>query len=108
MKREEQIRQAGAKIEIKVHSNPWILFEKGAQWADAHPNWIAVEDELPPKKTENSYLSNTVIVCNDNGSTTAHYNHYMQEWVCDGVAKYDVTHWMPLPVPPRKEDNKDE
>lgn len=25
-------------------------FECGAEWADSHPNWISVEDELPPCK----------------------------------------------------------
>lgn len=32
--REEEIRQAADAIDIKVISNPWILFQKGAIWAD--------------------------------------------------------------------------
>ena len=27
-------------------------FEFGVEWADAHPHWISVEDELPPKNSE--------------------------------------------------------
>lgn len=33
MTRKEQIKQAAA-FDIKIISNPWTLFEKGAEWAD--------------------------------------------------------------------------
>ena len=31
------------------------------EWADAHPHWISVEDELPPKNSEYDALSNNVL-----------------------------------------------
>lgn len=38
MTREEQIQQAAEAFDIKIISNPWTLFEKGAEWADEHPS----------------------------------------------------------------------
>ena len=43
MTRKEEIRQAAESFDIKIISNPWILFEKGAEWADAHPKPITYE-----------------------------------------------------------------
>ena len=38
MTREEQIQQAAEAFDIKIISNPWTLFERGAEWADEHPS----------------------------------------------------------------------
>lgn len=43
MTRKEEIRQAAESFDIKIISNPWTLFEKGAEWADAHPKPITYE-----------------------------------------------------------------
>lgn len=96
MTREEQIRQVGSAYaidEVKDTCNPRGLlyagFIDGAEWADTHPHWISVEDELPPKNEA-----------------------YLAFWQHLGVTKYryvkagakvsrtfseHITHWMPLP-----------
>lgn len=43
MTREEEIERAAEAFDIKIISNPWTLFQKGAEWADAHPKPITYE-----------------------------------------------------------------
>ena len=58
------------------------------RWADAHPNWISVEDELPEER--GWYLV-----------YDANMSHDVCMWYggCWGDC-YNVTHWMPLPDEP--------
>ena len=63
-------------------------------------NWISVKDELPEEYSE-------VIICINGGSTGVAYyepiglicafinDHY------DELVSNEVTHWMPLPLPPK-------
>ena len=82
-------------------------FECGVEWADSHPNWISVEDELPkinPNGGEWEFSDDVIVVLEDDiavgryerdNSTDEHY------WVLYGVDKdLVVTHWMPLPQAP--------
>lgn len=75
-------------------------FEQGAQWADAHPHWISVEDELPPKQP-NREQSKNVLVLTNSGRTKIEYYDYgndvIKEWW-----EYNITHWMPLPQAPKE------
>ena len=77
-----------------------IGFIEGAEWADAHPHWISVEDELPPKQP-NREQSKNVLVRTNSGRTKIEYYDYgndvIKEWW-----EYNITHWMPLPAPPKK------
>ena len=90
-------------------------FEAGVEWADRHPRWISVEDELPEK-------GDIVIVMQDAYGnihfTACEFISAMQ--LCDvtdfhvrsdaylGITKKAeitlgaVTHWMPLPQPPKE------
>ena len=67
---------------------------ENAVWADQHPNWISVEERLP--KEENLY-----IVSNGKETSVAY-------WVEDAWDSFGdvITHWMPLPPAPRKEDKE--
>lgn len=67
-------------------------FECGVEWADAHPHWISVEDELP--KERDWYLI-----------YDTNMGHDVCMWYGDCWGNcYKVTHWMPLPAPPMKGD----
>lgn len=73
------------------------------KWADEHPNWISVEDELPPEngKTQQSisvWATNGIIACE------MRYNFDTKKWTDMWGDPFDVTHWMPLPTLPRKEE----
>lgn len=63
------------------------------------PHWISVEDELPE---ESGY---TIVYCTDghiNHRTFSKYQKQLKRWDLTGARSYwRVTHWMPLPSPPK-------
>lgn len=72
-----------------------LAFDEGAQWADAHPHWISVDDEMP-KDGECVATINTVGV-----KDVRHYSH--GKWYSNFGNEYDdITHWMRLPAEPKK------
>ena len=100
MIREEEIRKAAfdyADTELIgiVDFKKEAAFIKGAMWADEHPRWISVEDELP-KDGECVATINTVGV-----KDVRHYSH--GKWYSNFGNEYDdITHWMRLPAEPKK------
>ena len=71
--------------------------------ADSYPNWISVEEELP--KVQDWYLCYNDV---EDGSEVLHWEGDGNVWM-DNDWHYkskEITHWMPLPQPPRKEDKK--
>lgn len=75
-----------------------IGFIDGAVWADRHPHWISVEDELPPI---DGGFSDEVLTYDSatNEYKIAQFNYISGCWFgCDD----NVTHWMPLSEPPKK------
>lgn len=94
MKREEQIKEASRK-EMMKYPNFHITaaaFRMGARWADAHPNWISVEDDFPKK--HDSYLTCT----SGNVIEITHYN--IDGWHTE--SRGEVAYWMPLPAPAKE------
>ena len=87
MTRKEQIKMKADKY----CKDEWthLGFVAGAEWADAHPNWISVEDELPPHNGRYIFYSDTM------GVRTSYYYTDIQ-------LLEHITHWMPLPEPPKK------
>ena len=75
-------------------------FIEGAKWADSHPKWIPVEEELP----ENiGGFSDEVFICTKNKRhELAMYNYISNCWWSQ-YSDDEITHWMPMPQPPRKE-----
>ena len=94
-------------IEVNKDFNETILqasilaAKVGMKFADEHPHWISVEDELPK--------GGFAIITNGDDVLVGKYNFEKGLW---GVrnktmfaytllpANWKVTHWMPLPVPP--------
>lgn len=105
MKREQQIEKAaldycGYDTET-IYAHIENAFIAGAEWADAHPHWISVEDELPPKKSEYDALSNNVLATDGKEIYESVYNHDFGEWFTHDLwAINNITHWMPLPTQP--------
>lgn len=125
MTRKEEIARAAKDYHIKLHPNftfgEYVAFIDGAQWADAHPHWISVEDELPPfDAIENGTwrCSKDVLIfapfrgifvgryeCDDMyGKTYWLFNggSYPTVERGDGYESSNVTHWMPLPQAPKE------
>ena len=120
-------RQGQIKIAAdKYCKDEWthLGFVAGAEWADehpdidvrtmaawrggyqaaidAHPHWISVEDELPPRGRTDPYVSVPVITCKivNRGLHEIGFQRYI---FGNGKWEYcDATHWMPLPEPPKK------
>ena len=58
--------------------------------------WISVNDRLPERMQP-------VIVCRDNGKVEQGYRDVGDWWKVYGTRTKKVTHWMPLPEPPKEE-----
>ena len=116
MTREEQIIKIGAQFAIdetdgqtsgRAASMRGVLlsaFRAGAHWADSYPNWISVEDVLPPK---NGKTQQSISVWATDGLTSGEfrYNFDTKTWTDMWGDPFDITHWMEI-QPPRKEEKK--
>lgn len=101
-KRDIQIEERG--IEFSKSQPVKNLFYGGAHWADTHPNWINVNDELPPKVTNDGKVSIKVLLCcrGENGHEMFildWYDYEASDWVTADSSL--VTHWMKI-IPPQK------
>ena len=89
MTRKEEIIQAAIK-ESPRFAERRVGFITGAMWADSHPHWISVEDELPEE--------DGVYLFFDAGTQGVYVSFF---WA-DLKLNEGVTHWMPMPAPPKK------
>jgi hypothetical protein len=101
MAREEQIKEAARQRANQYnHPSKWsdtyYGFIDGAKWADSHPAWVSVEDELP--RETGWYLVATPTL-----------NSKIDVALWDGKWRrlVTITHWMPLPQPPVKKGGND-
>ena len=79
-----------------IHS--LVYGEKGEQW-------ISVNDRLPKINPGNLALSKNVLVYGFSGYYEAYYNHRKKQWESyEWNECIKVTHWMPLPQPPKAEE----
>lgn len=104
MTRKEQIKEYLLTIgNGEMNVTPFDAgLECGVEWADAHPCWIRVEDELPPKESEYEALSNNVLATDGKEIYESVYNHDFEEWFTHDLwAINNITHWMPMPAPPK-------
>lgn len=62
------------------------------------PRWISVADRLPETGVP-------VIVCREGGKVEQGAKDVMDWWRVYGTRTKRVTHWMPLPEPPKEEDD---
>ena len=60
--------------------------------------WISVDDKLP----EN--MNDVLVVISLGIMFVAWYDSFYENvWMYNGSTLHNVTHWMPLPEPPKKE-----
>ena len=99
----EVIRNSAHVDTIKGYKGNDCTFEQGADWLIAHgvtvQEWISVDEMLPEEKVncivyyKHAYCDNddywAIGICFYNGEK------FQMDW------SYKVTHWMPLPKPPK-------
>ena len=107
MTREEQIKEAARQRANQYdHPSKWsdtyYGFIDGALWADSHLNWIDVNDKLPKRNNTDRFSEIVIAWTIDEQIDTTYYDFEKNEW---GWMS-NVTHWMALPQPPRREDKK--
>lgn len=116
-KRLQQIRDAARY----KYPDERIHFIDGAKWADSHPQWIPVEEERPKFdwKDDGTWSSSLpILIYSIHGISigTFQLDHITGKayWFFDGSKHEEfmdkwriVTHWMPLPEAPRKEENNE-
>ena len=99
-------------LKVKVHhlQTGRIKNSEFIDWVDKQPTaepkqeWISVKDRLPEQLKE-------VLICFDGygkkSVSTATYRNYFygKEWLSNmmSLSVDSVTHWMPLPEPPKEE-----
>lgn len=78
--------------------------------AKKNPEWVSVEDRLPPYEWEQNALMATQDVLAINGDGQM-FVGYFKVWKYDGSYRFDdgfdhddITHWMPLPQPPKENE----
>ena len=125
MTREEELQQFAEKETKGLYLDRHNLIQmvkQGAQWADQHPQWISVEDEMPPFdwKEDGSWRRSLPVLIYDptRGIFVGCYEsddlYGKTYWIYDngkrptkevsGGYEWDnVTHWMEI-QPPRKEE----
>jgi hypothetical protein len=83
-------------------------YDKGYQYAQTHPNWISVDENNLPPKLKGKQYTEYYFVYSSRGVQKMRYNYDRRDWQDECgmmfIAIQCVTHWMPLPQPPRKEE----
>ena len=85
-----------------------VGLKEGLAAADSHPQWIPVEEELPELSIDD-WRSENVFFATDDGKS--HFGFYSNKgvWFSSvyGFNGHQVTHWMPLPMPPQGKEDKE-
>lgn len=108
MTRQEELNKAWCKYMSKCSTEIIQALAFALRWCNEH-HWISVEDRKPKLKhsDDNMKYSDTVIVTNGEYCTSARWLHHTwagwYSWYDNGDEEVkDVTHWMPMPAPPKK------
>lgn len=99
MTREEIAKAALEYANEEINAAPYDAFMAGAKWADSHPHWISVEEELPPRWETNPNVSVQVITCKYVDSELQDIDLQRYHFGDDRWLYGDATHWMPFQFP---------
>ena len=97
----ELLRNSPHLDTVKGYKGNDCTFEQGADWLIAHgvtvQEWISVADKIPPDQEEVLVLTQS-----KNGVRNVDKGY----WAIDHFihrGRSEVTHWMPMPEPPKGE-----
>ena len=94
--KEDELIEAWCKYRGKCSTEIMQALAFALRWCDRHPNWVSVEDELPPRFKLNPRESINVITYGLH-TMVNWYDYKLGKWKREDT---EVTHWMPLPQPP--------
>ena len=105
MTRLEELNEAWCKQMNKCSTEIMQALAFALRWCEEHPQWISVEDELPP-------LNQEVLICEKEGILGCdtflvdarqedYYNNSGTNNGWEWRSELDPTHWMPLPQAPK-------
>ena len=95
------------ELQVDEFNEHWDTFRAGWQAAKAQAvqKWISVEDNLPNRQANVLVASKHDFVCIAS-LTNNHKNNKFYDG--DGFAINSITHWMPLPKPPKAQEPSDD
>ena len=94
-----------------TRSDMGFAYMSGIKWADEHPKspWISVEEDLPcnnPKNIHFGFTNKVFAIDYNKNIFIAYMTKYYNKWVwCrddNFNLSYIITHWMPIPEPPKE------
>ena len=96
---QELIKEYEAAMNATLSERDKELMLSVLKWADIHPNWHKVDEELPPSDTKYANVfSKKVLVSNGERIHISRYDYEMGNWL---VIDMEVTHWAYLPELPK-------
>lgn len=98
------------KLKEKIHYTDDFYETPYVEWDDileqpTAPRWVRCEDELPKNVANRvlAYCQNGVMyAAHYEGGETDKWYMNMGTWWEEGTGNLTVTHWMPLPEPPKE------
>lgn len=100
--KEEEIKQVALREyadSIYPFNDKVDAFVMGAKWMQEQDNWISVEDRLPDQQGDDYKKHCLVYVDLCKSQAMGYYNEYKCHLFGEFTGK--VTHWQPLPEPPK-------
>ena len=90
-------------------------FEQGADWLIA--NGVTVQEWIPASEPPKKITNKVIVLCKNGYRGFGHYEDYkgkqtwynlesgkpFTDWDLEDCESYEVTHWQPLPQPPKGE-----
>ena len=86
----EELLAKNNELWTQLHVEGRSLIEELSQKTQQLPTWISVEARLPP-------IYKNVLSCDKYGLAKENYMISDKSW----SVGYHITHWMPLPAPPK-------
>lgn len=100
--------KAGKEATLKAQASMDNAIDRMLQRATGRSPWYSVKEALPPSTRQvlcDSFISPMVLANCTDGFELAYYGNYgVGRWTNTlGTEDLNVTHWMPLPTPPKEE-----
>ena len=101
MTRLEELNEAWCKHMNKCITEIMQALAFALRWCEEHPQWISVEDELPPLKQRVLIYDEDEDVMIVDERQEDYYNNSGTNTGWEWSSELDPTHWMPLPQAPK-------